>query len=332
MTSQKKRKAGLGRGIEALLGDVEIPRRVRGASREDTPLSSGVLELRKSDDVHDLRYCEVDIGCVLPNPKQPRKVFSESGLQELAQSIKCDGVLQPIVVTQHGHQFHVVAGERRLRAAKLAGLSRVPVIVRCVAEKERLRLALIENIQREDLNPLEEAEAYREVIALASLSQEECGKMVGKSRATITNSLRLLELPQRLHERVASRELSAGHARALLGLDGDQQMLDVADRVCAERLSVRATEYLCRQIKQAAGLVEGGCGKPSDDGDSLQRRERGPVFPQNQKDSHFLRLEQDLRSYFGTRVALSGNMQKGKIEVHYFSGEELERVLGVMGV
>ena len=295
------RRGGLGRGLDSLLPPTPGEREVHGATKEAS-LSSSSEPLR-----------DVDITLVIPSPHQPRKDFSEKELQELAQSIRQDGVIQPIIVTQQGSMYHVIAGERRLKAAQIAGLTQVPVVVREVAEEDKFRLALIENIQRSDLNMLEEAEAYREIIEKFSLNRDECAEMVGKDRSTIANALRLLELPEEIKDDVRGRLLSGGHARALLSLPTKSERVDAARMVKEKGLSVRATEQLCRQLKK-------------------QPQKRGYKSKTSPKENHpdLEYWAEQLRKVFSTRVQMQGNTDQGKIEIHYFSGEELERILALM--
>lgn len=298
----KHRKGGLGRGLESLLSSTEA-REVQGATRESLGEVAAPL-------------CEVDIALVKPRAHQPRKEFPLEELEELAQSIRQDGVIQPIVVFREGAQYHVIAGERRLRAAQMAGLRVVPVVVREVAQEEdAFRLALIENIQRSDLNSIEEAEAYRDLVNKLSLSREQCAQVVGKNPTTISNAIRLLDLPEEIKDDVRQRRLSGGHARALLSLPQQSDRLDAARMVKERKLSVRATEQLCRQLKKQPRKRPYKLKKPASQGDH--------------PDLEY--LAEQLRRTFSTRVQVQGNTDQGKIEIHYFSAEELERILALMG-
>lgn len=297
------RKGGLGRGLDSLLGSSPTPRSVHGATKESsTPESISPLR-------------EVDVSLIVPNPNQPRKDFDLHELEELAGSIRRDGLLQPIVVSQRGANYYIIAGERRLRAAKMAGLTMVSVILREVDHPDdSLRLALIENIQRSDLNAMEEAEAYRDLIEKLSLTKEQCAQLVSKNLSTVYNILRLLDLPSEIKDDVRKGHLSGGHARSLLSLGEKSQRIDAARMIKDRGLSVRATEQLCRQLKN----------KP------LKRSYRSKKARDNPTNPNLNYLADQLRSVYSTRVAVSGSADQGKIEVHYFSAEELERIISIM--
>lgn len=220
------RMAGLGRGLGSLLGEA--------AKEVGTEQQGG----------HAAALLQLPLHEVVPNPDQPRKVFDEEELEELADSIRQNGILQPIVVRRKDDTYQIIAGERRYQAACRTGLKTVPVVVREVSDQEVLQLALIENLQRADLNPLEAARGYRELIEQNGLTQEELGKVLSKSRSAITNSLRLLDLPNEVQDMVGAGELSAGHARAILSVRGDDERVALAHKVVAEGLSVRQTEIL----------------------------------------------------------------------------------------
>jgi ParB family chromosome partitioning protein len=276
MALRPDRSAGLGRGIAAL-----IPQR---------PAESGSIE--------------VAVDRIRPNPHQPRKRFDETTLQGLAASIREHGVIQPIVVTEVLDGYQVVAGERRLRAARLAGLERVPVIVRQLADREQLELALVENVQREDLDPIEEAHAFRQLIDDFDLSQERVAERVGRARSTIANTLRLLELHTVVQSAVADGRITEGHARALGGLEPDAQAR-VIHTVVERELSVRDTEELVRRLRTP--------------------REAN-VMAARPADPDLDRLEEDLRRALGTKVRLARSRKGGRIVIEYYSEEELNRL------
>jgi ParB family chromosome partitioning protein len=276
MALRPDRSAGLGRGIAAL-----IPQR---------PAESGSIE--------------VAVDRIRPNPHQPRKRFDETTLQGLAASIREHGVIQPIVVTEVLDGYQVVAGERRFRAARLAGLERVPVIVRQVADREQLELALVENVQREDLDPIEEAHAFRQLIDDFDLSQERVAQRVGRARSTIANTLRLLELHTVVQSAVADGRITEGHARALGGLEPDAQAR-VIHTVVERELSVRDTEELVRRLRTP--------------------REAN-VMAARPADPDLDRLEEDLRRALGTKVRLARSRKGGRIVIEYYSEEELNRL------
>jgi ParB family chromosome partitioning protein len=278
-----EKRPALGKGLSALIPDAPEPR------------TSTV---------------EADIDRLAPNDFQPRVHVDDARLQELAQSIKANGVIQPIIVRKIGDRFQIIAGERRWRAAKLAGLLRVPVVVRDVApgqEKSLLEVALIENIQREDLNPIEEALAYRRLADEFQLRQEDIAAAVGKDRASVANFVRLLRLPEEVRTEVASGRLSMGHARALLSLPDEADQRRTARDVIARNLSVRETESLVKKI------VESGA----------PPREAAPPKP---ADVHTRAAEDRLKLLLGTRVRIVRHGARGRIEIDFGSEEELIRI------
>jgi len=289
--SSAKRKA-LGRGLEAL-----IP--ASAESRADDP------------DRQDLFQCPIDQ--LVPNEEQPRQSFDEARLRELTESVRAKGVIQPLVVRAlDDGRFQIVAGERRWRASRLAGLERVPVVVQDISGTEALELALIENIQREDLNPLEEAEAYRQLIEDHGLTQESLATRVGRQRSTVANALRLLKLPEYVQNHLLTGELSMGHARAILGIDSASGRKAVARKVVREGLSVRACEQLVRNQAKRSSRSRPAAAKSR------------PLGPAQRK------LVEDLQRRFGTKVELQPKRRGGKLIIHYYSNEEFDRVLDVL--
>jgi len=279
-----KRKA-LGKGLSALIPDAAVePSEERGS------------------------LFAVDIADISPNRYQPRRDFDSAGLEDLARSIAEKGVIQPLIVREIDDGYELIAGERRLRASTLAGLTEVPVVIKDVSDAESLEIALIENIQREDLNPIEESEAYQRLIDEFDITQEEMAKRVGKDRTTITNSLRLLSLPDTIKEYLASGELTTGHARALLSLGNQTQMLAMAKRIFSQSLSVRATEALVKRLKEGTPAPE----KPP-------------------RDAFYDDLEESLTRSLGTKVRLTPRGEGGKIEIEYYSPDELDRLLELLG-
>ncbi|MCI0746292.1 MAG: ParB/RepB/Spo0J family partition protein [Verrucomicrobia subdivision 3 bacterium] len=251
---------------------------------------------------------------IRPSPFQPRKDFPAEALQELADSIKAQGVIQPLIVrTRHG-QFELIAGERRWRAAQLLGLKEVPAIVRDADDRTVLELALIENLQRENLNPLEEALGYDQLIQQFNLRQEDVATKVGKSRAVVANSLRLLKLDADVQNYLRNGQLTVGHAKVILGLAGAAEQKLAAERVIRDGLNVRTTETLVARLQQPAGPGRNGGGK-----------QPAPA-------SHVADLESRLRERFGTRVQLRYKQGKGSLEVRFFSDDDLERILQIVGV
>jgi len=291
-TTVREKNNRLGRGFSALL-----PNAAPASAHGDAPRASGgVVQLAIED--------------VLPDKTQPRRRFDDARIEELAASIRSKGVIQPILVRRDGNKYRIIAGERRWRASQRAGLKFVPVLVKDVTERQAFELALIENIQREDLNPIEEAEAYRRLIEEHQLTQEACAERVGKDRSSIANSLRLLRLPDEIKTALTEGELNMGHARALLGLADDEAMKRAAREVAAKKLSVRQTEQLVRRAKEAKSEEAKPAAAPS-----VQVRA----------------VEEKLQRALGTKVRLTdkGN-GKGRIEIEFFSYEELDRILAVM--
>lgn len=247
----------------------------------------------------------VSIEKIHPNPNQPRTHFNETELEELSESIREHGVLQPLLVRKKGDEFEIIAGERRYQASKIAGLSELPVIIKDVDDQKMLELALIENLQRSDLNPIEEAKGYRQLIKASGMTQEALSKAVSKSRSAITNSLRLLDLPERVQELLFEGKLTAGHARAILAVPFEEQRIKLAEKVVADGLSVRATENL-------APLFSVG---------ETPKAPR-PVTPQSYK-----KAARVLRQVFNTNVRVRSTRGKNKIEIEFKDEDELARIL-----
>ncbi len=257
----------------------------------------------------------VPLGRIRPCPFQPRKDFPPETLQELADSIREQGIVQPLIVRRQADQFELIAGERRWRAAQQIGLNEVPVIVRQVDDTSVLELALIENLQREDLNPMEEALGYAQLIEQFHLRQEDVAARVGKSRAVVANALRLLKLPPDLQAHVRNGRLSVGHAKVILGLPPELQPL-AAERILKQRLNVRQTEDLIAQMQKAPGTAAGGTKTSS----GLAR------------DAHVAALESRLQERFGTKVNLRYRQGKGAVEIRFFNDDDLDRILAITGV
>ena len=248
------------------------------------------------------RLRELTVESLVPNPAQPRKNFSAEALSELAASIRTSGVLQPIIVRPRGDRYEILVGERRWRAAREAGLGRVPAIVREATDAEAIELALVENLLRENLNPLEEADAYQRLMAQFGWTQEELAQRIGKDRASIANVLRLRRLPQVIQDDLQAGRLTMGHARALLGLATPAAQLKAREEILAQDWSVRATEAGIRRLRRAA---------------APRGRRRAPDVEA---------FEEELRGALGTRVRVVGSLSRGRIELPYRSGEELERL------
>ncbi len=284
MPSVKKR-GGLGRGLNALVSEAEYETGGSAASETKLPIED-----------------------IVPNPNQPRIHFNETELRELSESIQEHGVLQPLLVRKHGNGYEIIAGERRYQASKLAGLDELPVIIKDVNDEEMLALALIENLQRSDLNPVEEAKGYRQLIDASGMTQEALSKAVSKSRSAITNSLRLLDLPEVVQQMIFEGKLTAGHARAILAVPYEDARIRLAEKVVAEGLSVRATENL-------APLFSAG---------ETPKTSR-PATPQS-----FKKAARVLRQVFNTNVRVKSSRGKNKIEIEFKDEEELSRILGEM--
>lgn len=290
MPSAKKR-GGLGRGLNALVSEAEYE---TGGSAASASNAASETKLPIED--------------IVPNPNQPRIHFNETELRELSESIQEHGVLQPLLVRKHGNGYEIIAGERRYQASKLAGLEELPVIIKEVNDEEMLALALIENLQRSDLNPVEEAKGYRQLIDASGMTQEALSKAVSKSRSAITNSLRLLDLPEVVQQMIFGGKLTAGHARAILAVPYEDARIRLAEKVVAEGLSVRATENL-------APLFSAG---------ETPKTSR-PATPQS-----FKKAARVLRQVFNTNVRVKSSRGKNKIEIEFKDEEELSRILGEM--
>jgi len=305
-------KGGLGRGLDALLLE-NAPH--QSYVRQEPPLSGDAPAVNPSlpacIEVHDDGSLWIDPALLRPNPRQPRSEFNQKKLEELADSVKSKGVLIPIIIEQAGDkEFYIIAGERRTRAARMAGLEKVPVQLRKYDEQEKLEVALIENIQRADLNPIEEATAYYNLIQMGDLSQDEVAERVGKNRSTVANALRLLKLPEDIQKSVASGQLSSGHARALLMVKNDADMRILFGKILGSGLSVREAEQL------ADSYNSGGRA-------SSKKKEKKAV----RKDPDVANFEQEVRNLLGVRsVSLKGDMEKGMLQIEYASRRDFERI------
>lgn len=290
----KNKKTGLSRGLESL-----IPVGVM-----DEIDKSGV-----SDDKGKTGETVLKLTQIEPNKGQPRKKFNEDSLQELADSIKQYGVIQPLVVQKRDKYYEIIAGERRWRAARIAGLKEVPVIIKDYSEQETVEIALIENIQREDLNPIEEAQAYKRLLEEYNLKQDEVAERVSKSRTAVTNSMRLLKLSDKVQEMLIDEMITSGHARAILAISDENLQYEIAERVMDEKLSVRETEKIVKSINNPRPKKE----KP---------QINMAVYEE---------LEMKMKDAVGTKVKLSPKSNgKGKIEIEYYSTDDLERIAGLL--
>ena len=294
------KKKGLGKGLDSLIPDNKSMKSVTSEktveSKEDAAAKSGVQVMKINE--------------VEPNRDQPRKNFDEDALLELSDSIKQFGVLQPLLVRKRKDYYEIIAGERRWRAAKLAGVKEVPVIEKEYTDQEILEIGLIENIQREKLNPIEEAIAYKRLLEEFNLKQDEVAERVSKSRTAVTNSMRLLKLSDKVQQMIIDDMISTGHARALLAIDDPELQYTLANKIFDEKLSVRETEKLVKEIKNPK--------KP---------KEKKPVA----KSFIYQDLEEKMKSVFGTKVSIASKGKgKGKIEIEYYSDDELEHLFDMM--
>ncbi len=300
------KKSGLGRGLDAL-----FPEKTKTAPQKSAPIKKEKPIAQKNQEETTESYKGekvVKISKVEPNRDQPRKKFDEDALLELSESIKQYGVLQPLLVSDKKDYYEIIAGERRWRAAKMAGLKEIPVLVKEFTDQEMVEISLIENIQREDLNPVEEAEAYKRLIDEFHLKQDEIAERVSKSRTAITNVLRLLKLDNRVQQMMVDEMISAGHARAILGISDYEKQYSVAMKVFDEKLSVRETEKLVKVITNPP-----------------KKRE---VSTDSAEEAIYESLEEKMKNITGTRVFIHRKKNnKGKIEIEYYSRDDLDRII-----
>ncbi len=278
----KRKKMALGKGLDALIPNIDA-----------------------DDEKKDYLYCDMDL--IRPNRYQPRVAFTEEDLQELTDSIRTQGILQPLLVRRDDDGYELIAGERRLRAAKRAGLTQVPVLIKQVSDDKLLEMSIVENIQRENLNPMEEAEAYHRLITQFHLTQDQASSRVGKSRSTVANFLRLRQLPDQIKDSITDGTLSMGHARALLGAETTVQQLAAWRSVVSKELSVRETEALIRRLKAD--------------------KKKPKVATDRSEQIHLSSLAEDLSRHFGTKILIKKHGQKGRIEIEFYSNEDLEQLI-----
>ncbi len=289
------RKGGLGKGLDSM-----IPDKIGKTANEQT-------QAEKPDTLMDINKVE-------PNREQPRKNFDEDALLELSESIKQFGVIQPLIVQDRKTYYEIIAGERRWRAAKMAGLKEVPVIIKNYTEQEIMEISLIENIQREDLNPIEEALAYKKLLTEFKLKQDEVAERVSKSRTAVTNSMRLLKLNEKVQQMLIDDMLSTGHARALLAIENSEEQYALAQRIFDEKMSVREVEKLVKKLQKEKKDEEKQPAKPDPSNEQLQ------VIYHD--------LEEQLKGILGTKVSIvSKDMKKGRIEIEYYSPDELDHMI-----
>ena len=302
-------KRGLGRGL-----DVMIPDNHTGTTKKSSRTTKTIVSMEQESEKNVRDYVvptgevKVKISKVEPNREQPRKQFDEDSLLELSESIKQYGVLQPLVVSDKKDYYEIIAGERRWRAAKLAGLKEVPVIIKELSKQETVEISLIENIQREDLNPIEEAMAFKRLLDEFHLKQDEVADRVSKSRTAVTNVMRLLKLESEVQQMLIDEMITAGHARALLGISDRELQIKIANKVFDEKLSVRETEKLVKSI--------------------LESKKEKPMKKDTAEDAIYESLEEKMKGMMGTIVIINRKKNnKGKIEIEYYSRDELERII-----
>ncbi len=291
--SKKRKKMALGKGLDALIPDMGAVETISG-SKTDA----------------EKKFFQCGVRMIRPNRFQPRLRFHEEELEELANSIRSQGIIQPIVVRKADTGYELVAGERRLRAAKRAGLYKVPVIVKALTDTQMLEMSIVENIQRSNLNPMEEAHAYHRLIDEFNLTQEQAADRVGKSRSAVANFLRLRQLPEAIKASIMDKDLSMGHARALLGLDTSVRQEAAWREVISKKLSVRQTEKLIKKLKKEILAPE----KPEPD----------PL------EQYFTDISDKLSIQFGTHVKITRKGQKGRVEIDFYTDDDLDRLIGLL--
>ena len=273
-------------------------------------LGKGINAIFPGESINQMETVEkVSVNLIKVNPFQPRKIFDEAALAELSESIKEHGVLQPIILRKKGKSFEIVVGERRFRASKDAGLTEIPAVIRGFTDQQMMEIAILENLQREDLTPIEEADAYQNLMENLSLTQEQLAFRLGKSRPHIANHIRLLSLPEVVREKISSNKISMGHGRALLGLKQKKMIPAISDKVMKENLNVRQLESLVQRMNE-----------------NVSRETPKTV----NKDIFIEEKESQLREIFGTTVSIKKTKNKGKIEIEFFSEDDLERILELL--
>jgi len=282
-------KKGLGKGLGALIS----------AANDEVKENKGVVELKINE--------------IEPNNNQPRKKFDDEKLNMLSESIKKHGVVQPIIVKKEDNTYRIVAGERRWRAARMAGLKSIPVIIKELTNKQVMEIALIENLQREDLNPIEEAEAFEKLINEYNLTQEELSESIGRSRSAISNTIRLLGLSEKVKNCLINQEITSGHARAILSIEDKNLQEKVCDEIIEKNYTVRQTESLVKKYLN-------------------ESKKANNENKENNNSEELIKIEENLQGIFGTKVRLVSNNKKGKIMIEYYSEEELDRLLTLIGM
>lgn len=306
---------GLGKGLGALMQEVDLSEKIsengvqikENASPVNLNLPTGI-----SSDENGTLW--VDPALLKPNPRQPRTYFDDEKLAELTESVRNEGILSPVIIEDaNDGTFFIIAGERRTRAAKAAGLKKIPVQLRKYSEQRKLEVALIENIQRTDLNALEEAQAYYDLMELGNLTQDQVAERVGKNRSTVANCLRLLKLPEDIQKALVTDSISSGHARAILSLENDSDKRILFGKIIGQGLSVRQSENIAKEMKSGISSVA-----------------KTDLKPEPKKDPNLAALEQKLIERLGTKVQLKGGFSKGTISINYFSSEDLDRIFNLI--
>ena len=292
-------KRGLGRGLDSLFGSLE----------DETPEKTVEKEVVKIEKVVVNEPKEIEIGLIDRNPEQPRTVFDEDALNELANSIKTHGVIQPIIVKEDNGRYVIIAGERRWRASRLAGLKTIPCVIKDYTEQEISEIAIIENLQREDLNPIESAKAIKNLINQYNLTQDEVADKIGKSRPAVANTLRLLSLPEQIITLVEQNKLSAGHARALLGVSSASKQKEIAVAIIEKGLTVRDVENIIK---------------------NLNKPKQETVLKPKEKSLEIKDFENKIKRVLSTSVSIKGNDNKGKIVIDYYSLDDLNRIYDIL--
>jgi ParB family chromosome partitioning protein len=305
------KRTGLGKGLGAIFGDevMESAAEEQEKKNHPKPVQTNAKAEKKEEEPEVGKEMFLKLSSIEPNHNQPRMEFREESLMELAESMKEYGVLQPLLVQKKGDFYEIIAGERRWRAAKLAGLKEVPVVIREYTKQQSMEIALIENVQREDLNPIEEAKAYQKLMQEFGLKQEEIAARVAKNRVTITNSMRLLKLEKKVQDMLIQNQITGGHARALLAVDDPELQFQIAGRIVAENLSVREVEKLVKSLS----------------------KKKEPKEKKEEDESIFLifrELEDRMKTAMGTKVSINRkDSNKGRVEIEYYSEAELERIV-----
>ncbi|MFV0240660.1 MAG: ParB/RepB/Spo0J family partition protein [Lacrimispora sphenoides] len=305
------KRTGLGKGLGAIFGDevMESAAEEQEKKNHPKPEQTNAKAEKKEEEPEVGKEMFLKLSSIEPNHNQPRMEFREESLMELAESMKEYGVLQPLLVQKKGDFYEIIAGERRWRAAKLAGLKEVPVVIREYTKQQSMEIALIENVQREDLNPIEEAKAYQKLMQEFGLKQEEIAARVAKNRVTITNSMRLLKLEKKVQDMLIQNQITGGHARALLAVDDPELQFQIAGRIVAENLSVREVEKLVKSLS----------------------KKKEPKEKKEEDESIFLifrELEDRMKTAMGTKVSINRkDSNKGRVEIEYYSEAELERIV-----